>query len=1183
MQGLTVSLLGAGRIELDGQALTRLIAPKHQALVFVLAAEGHPLTRQQLASLLWGEHDEAAARGNLRGALTRLRRWLPDVLAIDAQQVGFADADSVRVDLLALLRAQADTSVPHAERVSAAQAWRGPLLDGFEVGDAEPFEDWLASARRRATHAVVALRHDLLARAERASEWDEAVGHARALLDIDDADENAHMALMRLLAAAGRRTAAIAQYEACRAALAQRLGARPSASCYALYTHIHADVEPVRPATPTEASSMASDTDPAVEATVEPDEKTDPIAATDLAIGCGTFSKDSDAGQPPLAAPLIDLIGREGELILIAERLAEPACRWLTLVGPGGIGKTRLALAAAAARANTQRHGVLVLDGRAGAASGVLRDAQTLLQAVLARVGADRHASGALLLVLDNLETVPAASTFEPLLRERAPGVTVLATSRMRVGSGREWLIEIEGLSLSRRSAELPASSPAALLLQAATRRLAPTFCATDEADAVERICALVGGLPLALEMAARGVHAIGAAAVAGRIAAGAPLRDADRDRDDHHHSIDTVMSDAWALLDADAQVAALRLAQLPGTFDATIAQAVDVEAELLSVLRERAWLFRAEAPPVSSCASDGPDPSGWLALHPLQQAWLVRRADRSLAVEVLGVLYRALAAVLPVVPPFADLDPGTAVTPLALRATASPPLLAAASQHGCQHEDINAFSSWIDGAVALLHASGRQAEAASLLAQAVCRPNLPRWRHAGWLLRRAEMLDGDGQFSASQRDRRAALVAFGLPDVAAEDAGWTEVRRARATLLARRDWPPPGPDREAFGALLVRQCICCVQALSFLPDKGPVMRAGALANAASAAARAPKVLRDIGTSWGCASLGHPRLARFFARKARIPREPAMPPRNLALLREGREALRIVTGDWSGLSTELDTVTAEWARLGCGRHEMEMRSLGAKLAFYEGRLPEAWQRFAQMSELALQRPGESWRAWGPLGQCETGLCLKGIGEGVLQQLLERATQMLSEMENVDAAYVLRRHGVAARLAWRRGATGAAREAVRAGAAAASRTRLCGFWAHEGLAGLGDVLAALRMCAGSDVGNGRGLVELQALLAADWTALAPMLAAHLRRFPPAGSMVARVRGLHALAEGRHDAGRRLLERAISLAEHQGARVDLARAVEALEALQSATDTGAGARSAQLWQSMGAFDTPGVPQA
>jgi DNA-binding SARP family transcriptional activator len=1150
LQGLRVSLLGQGRLEVDGQALTRLLAPKHQALVFVLAAEGVPWPRQRLAALLWGELDEAAARGNLRGALSRLRRWLPEVLVVDAHEVGLADAAAVQVDLRALCRAQ-DPALPHAERVAAAEAWRGPLLDGFDIGAAEAFEDWLAAARQRARRDIVALRHDLLARAEAAGRADEAIVHARALMDVDDADEEAHMTLMRLLAALGRRTAAIAQYEACRAALAQRLGARPSAACHTLYVRIHADV----------AGAIAGDPAAGPDKAGEP---ATPSPSPTGAIGPLTQVVPEAAAMPapvPTAAPR--LIGREHELALVAQRLAEPACRWLTIVGPGGVGKTRLALAAAAAHGAAQRHGVLVLSGRDDA-GGALHDAQTLLQQVLARIGSDRSAPGALLLVLDNLETVPVAARFEPLLRERSPGVAVLATSRRRIGGGREWLLELDGLSLKRSDPARPASSAAAALFTAAVRRLVPGFDPLADpalGATVERICALVGGLPLALEMAARGVHLAGAAVVAERLAAGAPLAAADCDPADHHHSLDMVMEDSWALLDASARQAALRLAQLPGGFDLALAQASGVDATTLATLRDEAWLRRDD---------DAHD--GWLALHPLQQAWLRRRADPPLAGEVASAVAAWLALRLPQPAPFGDLGPDEPWPALADAAAASAPVLRFALRRLVAEAEAEALVRWIDAAAALLQRAGRQAEAAALVGEALARSDLPRWRIAGWRLRRAELLDGHGAATAALRERRAAWCALDLPDLAAEDAGWGDVLRATLAMRRRRDWPPPGPARDAFGALLALGTIHAANALTFLPDPGPMMRVGALADAACRTARLPPVVPRIVAAWGAASLGHPALARWQARAVIGSRTlPAMPTRRLAaLVATGRVGVRLALGDWAGLAPEIDRVADDLHGLQSGRHEMEVRSLGAKLAFYEGRLAEAWERFAQMTELGMQRPGEAWRAWGPIGQCEVGLCLGGLDEALLQSLFDRASMLLTEMENVDAAYVLRRQGLAARLAWRRGDAEAALDAVRAGAAAAARTRLFGFWAHEGLAGLGDTLVALA------ASNGADNAPLPPAVGAGWSALAPVLRAHVRRFPPGASLHSRIDGGMAVAAGRGDAGRRLLRQAVALADRQGARVDQARACEGLAAAEP--DAGAAGpsarRAAALWKSMSA---------
>ena len=324
MRGLRVLLLGQGRLEFDGQPLTRLMAAKHQALVFYLAATGEPAPRNRLAALLWGELDEAAARANLRVALTRLRRWLPGVLDIDERTVAFAADVPVSVDWQEVTAALRDDAPP-AAREAAALAWRGPLLDGLDVAGSDAFEHWLAQVRQRAQRDAVALRRALMQRQEADGALDTAITHARGLLEIDDADEPAHMALMRLLAARGQRTAALHQYGACRAALAERLGARPSAECYALYTHIHA--ETAAPGTAAVAPV--------------PDDEARPAPARAQA------PAEDQTRCPDRPANGV-LFGRASELALLTECLADPECRWVTITGPGGVGKTRLAEAAAA-------------------------------------------------------------------------------------------------------------------------------------------------------------------------------------------------------------------------------------------------------------------------------------------------------------------------------------------------------------------------------------------------------------------------------------------------------------------------------------------------------------------------------------------------------------------------------------------------------------------------------------------------------------------------------------------------------------------------------------------------------------------------------------------------------------------------------------------------------------------
>ena len=1150
MRGLRVLLLGQGRLELDGQPLTRLMAVKHQALVFYLAAIDQPAPRGQLATLLWGDTEESAARGNLRVALTRLRRWLPGVLEIDDRQVAFAAGASVSVDWRELAQAL-KPDAPPAAREAAACVWRGPLLDGLNVAGIDEFERWLGQTRQRAQRDALDLRRLLLQSHEDAGALDAAVGHARGLLEIDETDEPAHMALMRLLAARGQRTAALAQYEACRAALAERLGARPSAACYALYTHIHADpqaavsaatpaVTPPAVTPPATPSPVDSPRLPAVGQTVAPLERSAPLTPTTRAA----------------------LIGRERELALVNERLRDPECRWLTITGPGGVGKTRLAMVAATQLAPHQRHGVLWFSGRD--AGGALRDGETLAQQVLDHVGTDRHEPGALLLVLDNLETVVGVRALAHLLATRVPGAVVLATSRSRVGGAREWLIEVTGLSLERANGGALASSPAAQMFAASTRRLVPGFNAEDEAASVERICAQVGGLPLALEMAAHRVHQVGAAAVADRLERDGVLSDPDRDPDDRHHRMEWVLEDSWALLDAPTRAAALRLAWLPDEIDDALMRAVNLNEAAMGALRDHSWLQRRGAARV--------------AMHPLQQDFLRRRPGAEpLADEVRAAVVRYLAEAMPLVLPFGDLTPADAERADRLAATAAcaAAVIADTTAHCLANASQAELASWIDRVVALLLHSHRQAEAAQVLAQVLTQNlacgDVPPWLSTGWRLRRAELLSAEGNATAALSEYTQGFSHFGLGDVSTGRADWASLPRTLARLLAQRDWPPLGALRQGFEQLLIRSLYISATYLTFTPDPMPGVRLSVMADALTRRLGRHADVRHLVAGWGWMTFGHASLARWQQRRAHPTPAPhtqthfdaRLDPRLEAFTREGHTALSVALGQWSDAPAELDAAADHWLALRNLRHEVGLRSLGAKLALYQGRLVDAFDRFAALSELSLRRTNESWSAWGPVGQAEAGLYLGRLDNAALQRLFERASSVMTEMEDVDAAYTLRRQALAARLAWRRGDVHAARDAVLAGCAAAARLRHCGFWAHEGYAGLGDTLLALRR---HECKSGGALP----LLNQAWALLQPALSDHVDRFPPARALQARLHGEWARDEGRTNHAEAVLRRAIALAEQQGMRVELVRACEVLSELRH--DAALKARAERLWGEM-----------
>jgi hypothetical protein len=174
---------------------------------------------------------------------------------------------------------------------------------------------------------------------------------------------------------------------------------------------------------------------------------------------------------------------------------------------------------------------------------------------------------------------------------------------------------------------------------------------------------------------------------------------------------------------------------------------------------------------------------------------------------------------------------------------------------------------------------------------------------------------------------------------------------------------------------------------------------------------------------------------------------------------------------------------------------------------------------------------------------------------------------MTELENVDNAYTLRRLGVAARLAWLAGDTDTVREAVLAATASLARVPRIGFWAQEGFANVGDALLQLR----AHEQQAGGAV---AALDHCWHGFDAALGAHAARFPPGLSLAWRLRGQAALARGEADAARRLLRRAVDAAERQDMRLELARACQALAA--AGAGGGLEARAARLWRDMGVRD-------
>jgi predicted ATPase/DNA-binding SARP family transcriptional activator/predicted negative regulator of RcsB-dependent stress response len=579
MARFSIALLGPFHTTLDGQALTDFATDKARALLAFLVVEADRSHRRDvLAGLLWPDQPQTNARQSLRQTLSYLRQALggrgkaTSFLCVSRDAVQFNLASDYELDvtafttLLETCRGHAHrhlgTCRPCLARLRAAVAlYRGGFLEGFSLADSDLFEEWAVLKREwLQRQAVEALAH-LADCAERRGDYAQARQYAWRQVELEPWLEEAHRQLMRLLALDGQRSAALAQYERCRSILDRELGVEPTAETTTLYQRISesalADLETRRP--------------------------------TNL---------------PPSPTPFV---GREREMVELEELLADPGCRLLTLVGPGGIGKTRLALQAAAGQIGAFEHGVFYAPLTA------LDSAEHIVPLVADALGFSFYGNEPpreqllnylrekeLLLVLDNMEHLLDGGEWLARVLRWAPGVVLLVTSRERLNLHEECVFEVEGLSYPPdESAPEPQGYSAVELFMQSARRVSRRFALTEaETPPVLRICRLVEGMPLGVELAAAWVAVQSCADIAQELERNLDiLSTALRNVPERHRSLRAALDHSWNLLTERERAVFRHLSVFRGGFDKAAAEQVAGAAlAALAALVDKSLLRRNAA-----------------------------------------------------------------------------------------------------------------------------------------------------------------------------------------------------------------------------------------------------------------------------------------------------------------------------------------------------------------------------------------------------------------------------------------------------------------------------------------------------------------------------------------------------------------------------------------------------------
>ncbi len=501
---LEIRLFGTFDVRVRGHALPPLRYRKELWLLALLALrQGRDVPRDFLAATFWPDNDPSKglfylrrALSNLRGALGeeagRLLSPTPRTVRLD---LAGAFSDTVVFDA-AVARSPADPG--QEERLGeAVRLYRGPLLQDCP-------EDWALPERQHREQAYLAALEHLAGRAVARGESAPAARWLRLVLAAEPYRESAACSLMQTLADRGDRAAAGQVYQDLRLRLRQDLNAAPAPETEALYKKL-SERQAQMPSLPPSAP---------------------PAAAPSLR---------------RLPVPLTDLIGRENEIAEVSAWLERR--RLVTLLGPGGVGKTRLAIAAADGALPRFADGVWFVDLASLTEDALVPDAVGKALGIPVQPEAGQSSESkliqalstrSLLLVLDNCEhLIDVCAGLSDRLLSACPGLCFLVTSRQALGVTGEQIYPVPSLALPSlaeveecsRMAHLE-KNPAFLMDYAGIQLFVQRAILVDpafrlerrSAAAVARICHHLDGIPLAIEMAAARVRSLSVEAINGRL-----------------------------------------------------------------------------------------------------------------------------------------------------------------------------------------------------------------------------------------------------------------------------------------------------------------------------------------------------------------------------------------------------------------------------------------------------------------------------------------------------------------------------------------------------------------------------------------------------------------------------------------------------------------------------------------
>jgi predicted ATPase/DNA-binding SARP family transcriptional activator len=549
---LALHLLGPPRLELD-HAPIPVDRRKALALLAYLAVNREHYEREYLSALLWPDYEQEKAFANLRHILWETQQAIGDGwFFADRETIGLSKDVDIWLDvthfesLITKSQVQNDISLRISLLTDSVKLYRNHFLTGFSLKDAPHFNEWAFAKsedlRRQFANTLTMLSNDHCS----LDQAETAIPYAQRLITLDPLNETSHRQLMQVYIQAGQHTAALKQYQTCEKLLRKELGVDPQPETRALYKQIRkGEFKTIQPV------------------------------------------KQKELGAPGHNLPfqISKFIGREKELDEIADLIADH--RLVTLIGTGGIGKTRLSLKVGEQLIKDYANGIWLVElASLSDPALVPQTVATLFNLVegseepliekLIRVLRPKT----MLLILDNCEhLLDACAQLAHALLRSCPSLKILTTSREPLGITGEALYHVPPLGLPdlQQALEKLLEYESIQLFEERARLGQEHFSLTMEnASSVTQICHRLDGIPLAIELAAARVSMFSTEQIEARLNESfILLTDGSRTALPRQQTLRASIDWSWNLLSKPEQILLRRLSVFAGGWTLDAAESV--------------------------------------------------------------------------------------------------------------------------------------------------------------------------------------------------------------------------------------------------------------------------------------------------------------------------------------------------------------------------------------------------------------------------------------------------------------------------------------------------------------------------------------------------------------------------------------------------------------------------------